>query len=131
MTFGTPCMHKHHHNGLQAPSEGCTESSAASSSGGHEHGSRVNSNSPRFEEEIEGPPQHFIFSGSKTQNTYAEFCEATRGAKKKNFRNAEERFQFKQQYESKKKTELCRNFEMYGQCKFGNTCSYAHGEHQL
>ena len=60
-----------------------------------------------------------------------QYCEATRGGKKKQFNNAEERFQFRQQYESKKKTELCRNFEMYGSCKFGDTCSYAHGAHQL
>lgn len=60
-----------------------------------------------------------------------QYCEATRGGMKKQFNNAEERFNFKQNYESKKKTELCRNFEMYGNCKFGNTCSYAHGAHQL
>jgi len=60
-----------------------------------------------------------------------QYCEATRGQKKKQFNNAEERLQFRQQYESKKKTELCRNFEMYGSCKFGDTCSYAHGAHQL
>jgi butyrate response factor 1 len=58
-------------------------------------------------------------------------CEATRGGKKKQFNNAEERIQFRQTYESKKKTELCRNFEMYGTCRYGNTCSYAHGSHQL
>jgi hypothetical protein len=60
-----------------------------------------------------------------------QYCEATRGGKKKQFANAEERYNFRQQYEAKKKTELCRNFEMYGNCKFGNTCSYAHGSHQL
>lgn len=60
-----------------------------------------------------------------------DYCEATRGTRKKNFMNAEERQVFRQQYEQKKKTELCRNFEMYGKCKFGNSCSYAHGRHQL
>jgi hypothetical protein len=60
-----------------------------------------------------------------------QHCEATRGGKKRQFNNAEERFQFRQQYESKKKTELCRNFEMYGTCRYGDTCSYAHGAHQL
>jgi hypothetical protein len=58
-------------------------------------------------------------------------CEATRGGKKKQFNNAEERIQFRQTYEAKKKTELCRNFEMYGVCRYGDTCSYAHGSHQL
>ena len=58
------------------------------------------------------------------------FCEATR-AKRKQFKNAQERVQFKQQYEMKKKTELCKNFEMFGKCKYGDFCSYAHGAHQL
>ena len=38
---------------------------------------------------------------------------------------------FRENYEKKKKTELCKNFEMFGHCKFGNTCSFAHGSHQL
>lgn len=32
---------------------------------------------------------------------------------------------------SKKKTKLCKNFEMNGTCKYGNMCNYAHGEEQL
>jgi hypothetical protein len=60
------------------------------------------------------------------------YCEATRGkTNKKQFNNAEERIQFRQTYEAKKKTELCRNFEMYGTRRYGNTCSYAHGVEQL
>lgn len=31
----------------------------------------------------------------------------------------------------KYKTELCRNFELTGRCKFGPKCSYAHGKDQL
>jgi len=54
-------------------------------------------------------------------------CEATRGGKKRQFNNAQERIQFRQTYEGKKKTELCRNWEMYGACRYGDTCSYAHG----
>lgn len=33
--------------------------------------------------------------------------------------------------ESKYKTELCRNFELTGRCKYGNKCSYAHGKEEL
>jgi len=31
----------------------------------------------------------------------------------------------------KKKTELCKNWEQYGRCKFGKECAFAHGEHEL
>jgi hypothetical protein len=33
--------------------------------------------------------------------------------------------------EVKYKTELCRNFELTGRCKYGNKCSYAHGRDEL
>ena len=29
------------------------------------------------------------------------------------------------------KTEMCRNWEMYGQCKYGNSCAFAHGDSEL
>ena len=29
------------------------------------------------------------------------------------------------------KTELCNNFEIYGHCKYGKNCNYAHGDHEL
>ena len=31
----------------------------------------------------------------------------------------------------KKKTEMCRNWEISGQCKFKDQCSFAHGKHEL
>ena len=31
----------------------------------------------------------------------------------------------------KYKTEICRNWEEFGKCKFQSTCSYAHGPHEL
>lgn len=36
-----------------------------------------------------------------------------------------------QGYIKKKKTELCKNYQLTGMCKFGDTCSFAHGEHEL
>ena len=29
------------------------------------------------------------------------------------------------------KTEMCRNWQLTGQCKFQSKCSFAHGEHEL
>jgi hypothetical protein len=31
----------------------------------------------------------------------------------------------------KKKTELCKNWELTGSCKFGSSCAFAHGESEL
>ena len=35
------------------------------------------------------------------------------------------------QYQMKFKTEMCRNWELFGVCKFMNNCSFAHGDHEL
>jgi len=34
-------------------------------------------------------------------------------------------------YKMKFKTELCRNWEMTNECKFGSQCAFAHGGHEL
>ena len=34
-------------------------------------------------------------------------------------------------FRTKWKTEICRNWEMYGQCKFGDSCAFAHGDSEL
>ena len=36
-------------------------------------------------------------------------------------------FDFKKKY----KTELCKNFEIKGYCKYGDNCAYAHGKENL
>lgn len=35
------------------------------------------------------------------------------------------------QHNNKYKTELCKNFGLYGQCKWGNNCFFAHGKAEL
>eukprot|EP00347_Sterkiella_histriomuscorum_P000870 403374207 len=50
---------------------------------------------------------------------------------KKLFRNDLERDNFVRQYQMKKKTEMCRNWEISGKCKFMDSCSFAHGKHEL
>lgn len=37
----------------------------------------------------------------------------------------------KKDFDIKQKTELCRNFMMKGECKYGDKCAYAHGYHEL
>ena len=34
-------------------------------------------------------------------------------------------------YRMKWKTEMCKYWEMYGKCKYGNNCAFAHGESEL
>ena len=34
-------------------------------------------------------------------------------------------------FKTKWKTEICRYWEMYGECKFGNNCAFAHGDSEL
>lgn len=29
------------------------------------------------------------------------------------------------------KTVKCRHFDFHGQCRYGDKCSYAHGDHEL
>ena len=51
--------------------------------------------------------------------------------KQRKFKTSEEREAFVNQYKMKIKTELCKNFELKGWCKFGDSCSFAHGKHEL
>lgn len=51
--------------------------------------------------------------------------------KRKVFKTPEERSEFVKSYKMKYKTEMCKNFELRGYCKFGDTCSFAHGRHEL
>jgi len=38
---------------------------------------------------------------------------------------------YQEEHQNKYKTELCRNFEQTGFCKFTNRCAFAHGMHEL
>jgi len=46
---------------------------------------------------------------------------------KNNYRYSEDRNDFK----TKWKTEICHYWEMYGTCKYGNSCAFAHGQEEL
>lgn len=56
---------------------------------------------------------------------------ATMKKPKKHFNTEQERDNFVRQYQMKKKTEMCRNWEISGTCKFKDHCSFAHGKHEL
>ena len=48
--------------------------------------------------------------------------------KKKNYRFSED---YSNNYKAKWKTEMCHYWEMYGTCKFGDSCAFAHGAQEL
>ena len=56
---------------------------------------------------------------------------ATLKKPKKHFKNKADRERFVRSYQIKYKTEMCKNWELFGSCKFKNNCSFAHGEHEL
>ena len=45
--------------------------------------------------------------------------------------NEKEKLEEFNNFRTKWKTEICRNWEMYGECKYGNNCSFAHGDSEL
>lgn len=48
--------------------------------------------------------------------------------KRKYFDTPAEKRVYIETYTKKKKTELCKNFQLQGLCKFGDQCSFAHGD---
>ena len=50
---------------------------------------------------------------------------------KKRYSNEEEKHFFFEKIKQKKKTELCKNYELYHDCFFKNECSFAHGIAEL
>jgi len=51
--------------------------------------------------------------------------------RRKKFNTVEERKVFVEEYKRKYKTEMCKNWELRGSCKFGEKCCFAHGKHEL
>lgn len=50
---------------------------------------------------------------------------------KKNFHTKKDRKEFVRDFKAKEKTELCINWQVYGRCKHGDACCFAHGEGEL
>lgn len=50
---------------------------------------------------------------------------------KKQFTTKEEMGKYIEGFKVKYKTEICKNWQMTGDCEFRNSCSFAHGPHEL
>ncbi|KAM3129836.1 hypothetical protein pb186bvf_018046 [Paramecium bursaria] len=51
--------------------------------------------------------------------------------KRKYFDTIQEKRQYIEEYTKKKKTELCKNYALVGFCRYGDECSFAHGDTEL
>ena len=49
----------------------------------------------------------------------------------KRYSNQKEKEFFYEKIKRKKKTELCKNYELYHDCYYGDNCCFAHGEDEL
>ena len=68
---------------------------------------------------------------NKERPSYSELQEATIKKPRKRFNCKQEKEKFVESYKMKKKTELCKNWELTGNCKFGDDCAFAHGNTEL
>ena len=65
------------------------------------------------------------------KSSHTDYQEATVVKPRRKFGNKQEKERFVESYKQKKKTELCKNWEMSGTCKFGSNCAFAHGKDEL
>jgi hypothetical protein len=81
------------------------------------------------------PTTRFLSSSSSSMSS-VDFPEGSSFEidvcpKRKRFSNPDERRQFVEEYKRKYKTEMCKNWELRGTCKFGDKCCFAHGRDEL
>lgn len=76
-------------------------------------------------------PRHFKDTKNPKSNRGEECQEATIKKPRKKFTNRNDKDKFVESYKMKKKTELCKNWELSRRCKFGSDCAFAHGEQEL
>jgi len=87
-----------------------------------------------YREKTSGPQQSTEFPFDNDRNKEKQsgrYVEVQYKKPKKTFVSEEEKRRFVQMYRSKEKTEMCKNWEMYAQCKYGNNCSFAHGPKEI
>ena len=72
---------------------------------------------PKYEDEYQG----LIYHPQYTEIIPAGIIYFIETEKKEDYNN----------FKTKWKTEICRYWEMYGECKFGDNCAFAHGDSEL
>ena len=74
--------------------------------------------SPEHEDEYKGLMYQYPIINSQNYDNKFYYNEKEKSEEYNNFK-------------TKWKTEICRNWEMYGECKYGNYCAFAHGDSEL
>ena len=74
--------------------------------------------SPEHEDEYKGLMYQYPIINSQNYDNTFHYNEKEKSEEYNNFK-------------TKWKTEICRNWEMYGECKYGNNCAFAHGDSEL
>jgi hypothetical protein len=74
--------------------------------------------SPEHEDEYKGLMYQYPIINSQNYDYTFHYNEKEKSEEYNNFK-------------TKWKTEICRNWEMYGECKYGNNCAFAHGDSEL
>ena len=89
-----------------------------------------NKKNPRKNSEISDDISEDDYSGLafKSNNNNKKEKKDKITKKKKNYRFSED---YSNNYKTKWKTEMCHYWEMYGTCKFGDLCAFAHGVEEL
>ena len=72
---------------------------------------------PKYEDEYQG----LVYHPQYTEIIPAGIIYFIETEKKEDYNN----------FKTKWKTEICRYWEMYGECKFGENCAFAHGDSEL
>mmetsp|Transcript_52811 Transcript_52811/g.60474 ORF Transcript_52811/g.60474 Transcript_52811/m.60474 type:complete len:242 (+) Transcript_52811:481-1206(+) len=69
---------------------------------------------------------------SKTSsNNSSRDSSVKSSSSKKSVTDSPKSAEAKKDYKLKYKTEICKNWEVYGSCKFGSSCAFAHGQHEI
>ena len=79
---------------------------------------------PRIKESPENEDEYKGLKYSKQMNIPHNFDKAY-------YHNEKEKSDEFINFKTKWKTEICRYWEMYGECKFGENCAFAHGDSEL
>ena len=87
-----------------------------------------NKKNKRKNSEVSDDVSEDDYSGLAFKNDHQQNKKEQNSKKKKNYRFSED---YGNNYKTKWKTEMCHYWEMYGTCKFGDSCAFAHGPEEL
>lgn len=89
---------------------------------------------PKFSRNVEDE-QASVCTGSTQSSACSSVCydypDLQYKRPKRIFKNEEEKVKFVSSYVTKLKTEMCKNWEAYGTCRYKDKCCFAHGAAEL